>query len=98
MVFRSPVVYKPYNGREAVSQVLGAVAQVFEDFHYVDHFEREGGAALFFKARVGDREVDGLDLLAYDDEGLVKELTVMIRPLSGILALAEEMRKRLEGS
>jgi hypothetical protein len=98
VVFRSPVVYKPYNGREAVSQVLGAVAQVFEDFRYVDHFEREGGAALFFKARVGDREVDGLDLLAYDDEGLVKELTVMVRPLSGILALAEEMRKRLEDS
>jgi hypothetical protein len=79
-----------------VSQVLRAVAQVFEGFRYVDHFERERDAALVFKARVGDRELDGLDLLVYDDEGLVKELTVMVRPLSGILALAEEMRKRLE--
>jgi hypothetical protein len=81
-----------------VSQILRAVAQVFEDFRYVDHFEHDGGAALIFKARVGDRELDGLDLIAYDEEGLVKELTVMIRPLSGILALAEAMRAQLESA
>jgi len=95
VVFHSPVVFKPYQGREAVSQILRAVTQVFEDFRYVDQFEREDGAALFFKARVGDRELDGLDLLAYDDEGFVKELTVMVRPLSGITALAEAMQKQL---
>jgi hypothetical protein len=95
VVFRSPVVYKPYHGREAVSTILRAVTQVFEDFRYVDHFEREDGAALIFKARVGDRELDGLDLLVYDEDGLVKELTVMVRPLSGVLALAEAMQKRL---
>jgi hypothetical protein len=71
------------------------VTEVFEEFRYVDHFERDGGAALIFEAKVVDRELQGLDLLAYDDEGLVKELTVMIRPLSGLLALGEEMRKRL---
>jgi hypothetical protein len=81
-----------------VSEILSAVTRVFEDFRYVDHFERDGGAALIFKARVGDRELDGLDLIAYDEEGLVKELTVMIRPLSGILALAEAMRAQLESA
>jgi hypothetical protein len=81
-----------------VSEILSAVTRVFEDFRYVDHFERDGGAALIFKARVGDRELDGLDLIAYDEEGLVKELTVMVRPLSGILALAEAMRAQLESA
>ena len=95
VVFHSPVVYKPYQGREAVSQILKAVSEVFEDFHYVDQFEREDAEALIFKARVGDREIDGLDLLVYGDDGRVKKLTVMVRPLSGILALAEAMQKRL---
>jgi hypothetical protein len=81
-----------------VSEILSAVTRVFEDFRYVDHFEHDGGAALIFKARVGDRELDGLDLIAYDEEGLVKELTVMVRPLSGILALAEAMRAQLESA
>jgi hypothetical protein len=74
------------------------VSEVFEDFRYVEQFDRDRHAALVFKARVGDRELDGLDLLVFDDEGRVKELTVMVRPLSGILALAEEMRKRLEAA
>ena len=81
-----------------MSEILSAVTRVFEDFRYVDHFERDCGAALIFKARVGDRELDGLDLIAYDEEGLVKELTVMVRPLSGILALAEAMRAQLESA
>ena len=81
-----------------MSEILSAVTRVFEDFRYVDHLERDGGAALIFKARVGDRELDGLDLISYDEEGLVKELTVMVRPLSGILALAEAMRAQLESA
>ena len=44
---------------------------------------------------MGDRELDGLDLLSFADDGLVSELTVMVRPLSGALALAEAMQARL---
>jgi hypothetical protein len=51
--------------------------------------------ALIFKARVGEREIDGLDLLRLDDDGQVTELTVMVRPLSGITALAEAMAEEL---
>jgi hypothetical protein len=97
VVFRSPVVFKPYRGRDAVAPLLHAVAQVFEDFRYV----REIGApdandhALVFQARVGDRDVEGCDFVHTDDRGLVDELVVMVRPLSGALALAEAMRERL---
>src|SRR5678815_4080160 len=69
VVFRSPVVFKPYEGREAVAMLLGAVVQVFEDFRYTDQIETDDSAALVFSARVGDRELDGIDLLHFDSEG-----------------------------
>ena len=63
VVFRSPVVFKPYEGREAIAMLLGAVVQVFEDFRYTDQVETGDSAALAFSARVGDRELDGIDFL-----------------------------------
>jgi hypothetical protein len=96
VVFRSPVVFKPYEGREAVAPILAAVFTVFEDFRYVDQLEGESSATLLFKARVGERELDGLDYLCFGDDGLVSELTVMVRPMSAMMALAETMRARLE--
>lgn len=98
--FRSPAVFRPYQGREAVMTVLRAALTVFEDFHYV----REIGAsdarehALVFNARVGDREVEGCDFVRLDDEGRVDELVVMVRPMSGLIALATAMGAELGGA
>ncbi len=96
VVFRSPVVYKPYEGREATMGLLRLVAEVFEDFAYTDELRGEGTHALIFRARVGDREVQGIDHLVVDGDGLITELTVMVRPLSGLMALAEAMQRKLE--
>ena len=96
VVFRSPVVYRPYEGREVVSKVIEAAIHVFDDFEYVQRLEAEGGQALIFKASVGDRELDGLDLLRLDGDGLVSELTVMVRPMSGVQALAAAMGEQLK--
>jgi hypothetical protein len=96
VVFRSPVVFKPYEGREALLVILGAVMQVFEDFRYVDQLESGDTATLVFEARIGDREIQGIDILRYDDQDRVRELIVMVRPMSGMHALAERMRERLE--
>jgi hypothetical protein len=96
VVFRSPVVYKPYEGREAVAMLLGAVSQVFEDFRYTDQVETGDAAALAFSARVGDRELDGIDFLHFDSDGRVDGMTVYVRPMSGVNALAEAMQKKLE--
>ena len=97
VVFRSPVVFRAYEGKPVVSAILteGAM-KVFEDFRYVERFEDGDAAALIFKARVGDREVDGLDLLRFDGDGKVVELMVMVRPMSGLNALAEAMGRELE--
>ena len=94
--FRSPVVFKPYEGRDAVALLLGAVAQVFEEFWYTDQVETGDAAALAFSARVGDRELDGIDFLHFDSDGRVNRMAVYVRPMSGVNALAEAMQKKLE--
>lgn len=99
VVFRSPIVFKPYKGREEVAVLLQAVARVFGDFRYL----REIGApeghdhALVFEARVGSRQVEGCDFLHTNEDGLIDEFVVMVRPLSGALALAEAMQAQLAG-
>jgi hypothetical protein len=96
VVFRSPAVFRPYEGRETTMVVLEAVSNVFEDFRYLDRFEGDEAEVLHFNARVGDREFDGIDMLLFDGDGRVRELTVMIRPLSGLMALVEAMGRELE--
>jgi len=97
VVFRSPAVFKPYQGPEAVRRLLEAVMAVFEDFRYV----REIGAddardhALVFETRVGDKQIEGCDFIQLDDDGRIAEFTVMVRPMSGMLALAEAMKVQL---
>ena len=98
VVFRSPVVFKPYEGREALMVLLGAVSRVFEDFRYVDQVESGDAATLVFEARVGDRELQGVDILRFDAEGRVREMIVMVRPMSGMHALAEAMQRQLEAA
>jgi hypothetical protein len=96
VVFHSPITFKPFEGKEAVSTLLGVVASTFEDFRYTDELDGEGVKALIFEARVGDREVQGLDLLRFDRAGLIEDFTVMVRPLSAAMALAEAVGKGLQ--
>jgi SnoaL-like domain len=91
VVFNSPVVFKAYRGAENVAVILRAVFEVFEEFRYVDELEGEELHGLVFQANVGDREVTGIDLFRATSDGRIAELTVMVRPLSGVIALAEAM-------
>ena len=97
VVFRSPIVFQPYEGREAVGMILRAVSQVFEDFRYTREIGAEGASdhALVFEARVGDRDVEGCDFIHMDDCGAIDEFMVMVRPLTGAHALAEAMQQKL---
>ncbi len=96
VTFNSPVSFKPFRGREQVGFVLATVATVFQDFVYVDELEQENRSMLRFRARVGDRQVEGVDLIERNAEGLVTTLTVMVRPLSALMALGEAMRAKLK--
>jgi ketosteroid isomerase-like protein len=98
VVFRSPVVFKPYQGRDALRLILSAVVEIFEDFRYTDQIEDSDTAVLVFEARVGERDVDGVDILRFAEDGRARKLMVMVRPMSGMHALAEAMRARLEAA
>jgi hypothetical protein len=89
VVLHSPVTYRPYAGRETVMALLRLIAATFEDFRYTDELHDAGVHALVFRARVGERELEGVDLLRLGADGLVADLTAIIRPLSGLAALAE---------
>ena len=97
VVFRSPAVHRPYEGRDATAMILRAVSRVFEDFRYVRVVEVGDVAVLKFRARVEDRELEGIDELVFDDTGRIREFTVMIRPLSGLQAVVAHMQRLLEG-
>lgn len=94
IVFHSPVTFHPFVGRETVTRLLTEVAQVFEDFRYTDELATDGAHALIFRAHVGSREIEGIDLLRFDADGLIEDFTVMLRPLSALVPFAQAMGER----
>jgi hypothetical protein len=99
VVFHSPAVFHPYTGRDTVGALLGLVAATFEDFRYTDELRGDGAVeALVFRAAVGGRELEGLDLLRVGADGLIADFTVMIRPLSGLVALAQALGPKVEAA
>ena len=93
--FRSPAVYKPYRGKEQVEGILRLVATVFENFRYTNEWRDGATTILFFEANVGDRALQGVDILEENETGQIETFTVMIRPLSGLQAVAGTMAARL---
>lgn len=94
-VLHSPILFRGFEGRDVVVAVLSHVVEVWEDFRYVDEIAEDGRLVLRFRARVGDRELEGIDYLELDTDGQVRELTVFLRPLSAINAFNERMTERL---
>ncbi len=93
VVLHSPIAHRPYQGREIVATIIGAVAEVLQGFR----FEKEMGVpeaddrVLLFRATVSDLEIQGCDFVHTADDGLIDEITVMLRPLKAVAAFAERM-------
>ena len=98
IVMRSPIARRPYNGREAVVGVLSVVSTVFEDFAYEREIRSDSGDdhVLIFNARVGDLAIQGCDVLQYHQDGLIGQLTVMLRPLKAVLSFEARVRVAYE--
>ncbi|HEY7950643.1 MAG TPA: nuclear transport factor 2 family protein [Solirubrobacterales bacterium] len=91
----SPILFRGFEGREAVGHILTHVAATLEDLTYVDELREGSAVALRFKARVGDRELEGVDFLELDEDDRVAVLTVFMRPMSALTAFNEQMMQRL---
>lgn len=98
VVFTSPVAFKPYPGKAMTAAILRGVMRVFTDFRYVRGIVSADGRdhALVFEAMVGDKAVNGCDFLHLDDDGLIDDFAVMVRPLSGATALADAMAAQFD--
>lgn len=97
VVFRSPIAYKPYEGKQVVFFILTNVIQVFQDFTYHREFYSEDGenAVLEFSANVSGKSLKGIDMIRFNEHGQIIDFEVMIRPMSGLAALAEQMGARI---
>jgi hypothetical protein len=93
VVFTSPVVFKPYAGKPITAAILRGVLRIFEDFRYVREIAGSDGRdhALIFETIVSGKKITGCDFLHFDDDGLIDDFMVMVRPLSGATALSEAM-------
>lgn len=98
-LFRSPIAINPYRSADALVLAVTTVLTIFRDFVY----HRQAVAAdglnviLEFSAMVEDKEIKGIDLMRFDEDGKLLELEVLIRPLNGLQVLAAEMGQRLGG-
>ena len=97
IVFRSPFIWKPYQGRMAAFVILSTVIDVFQDFTY--HRELTVGDiwALEFSANLDALSLKGIDLIQFNEQNQIQEFEVFIRPANALNALGEEMGRRLGG-
>lgn len=98
VVFTSPVAFKPYVGKPITAAILRGVLRIFEDFRYVREIAGADGCdhALVFETVVSGKKINGCDFLHVDENGLIDDFMVMVRPLSGATVLSEAMSAQFE--
>jgi ketosteroid isomerase-like protein len=98
VVFTSPVAFRPYPGKMITAAILRAVLRVFGEVRYVRELASEDGRdhALVFETMVAGKALSGCDFLHTNDDGLIDQFTVMVRPLSAANALSEAMAVEFE--
>ncbi len=96
-VLHSPITFQPFEGKPAIRRLLGIILEVFQDFRYTDELDAADGMTkvLVFRTKVKSRDVEGIDLVRFDDAGMIRDLTVMVRPRSSMETLLAEVQPRL---
>ena len=100
VVFHSPVVHTPQRGRPITTMYLAAAVIVFgnDTFRYVREFRAAREAVLEFNVTIDGIEVDGVDMLRWNDDGRIVDFKVMVRPLKAINLIHQKMGALLQGS
>ncbi len=95
VLFRSPVLWKPKQGRAMAMLYLSSAVRVLEDFTYHRQFVGDNAVVLEFSAHVGALSVKGVDIIQFNVEGQITDFEVMVRPASGLQALGTAMAQQL---
>ena len=98
VIFYSPVVYSPQRGKDITLKYLAAASEVFNssNFQYIKEIKNQNFASLEFTLTIDDTEINGIDLISWDDAGLITEFKVFIRPLQGVNLIHKLMQQMLE--
>jgi hypothetical protein len=91
VVLYSPIIGRTFHGRDAVGALFAGVIDNIEELEYTDELEGAEMHALSFRARFGKREIEAVDLLRFDERGKISEFRVIIRPLTGVIAVANAL-------
>lgn len=99
-VFESPVVHTPQRGKPITLKYLASAGMVFGDtgFHYVGEWEGKNSLILEFNAQIDGITIDGIDMITWDDDGLITNFKVMVRPLKAVNMLHQKMGEMLQKS
>ncbi|MFL6061575.1 MAG: nuclear transport factor 2 family protein [Marmoricola sp.] len=95
-VFHSPAVHTPQEGRDVVCAYLGAAFVVLgPELTYSATWTRENDAVLRFHTVVDGKQVEGIDMITWDDDGIITDFTVMVRPFKALETVIAAMAKQL---
>lgn len=96
-VFHSPVVHTPQAGRAIVVAYLAAAGQTLgnDSFTYVREVVDGDNAVLEFTTQLDGIHVNGIDLITFDNDGMIKDFKVMVRPLKAVNKVWEMMAVQL---
>jgi hypothetical protein len=87
----APPYWTKLEGRELVQHLLGLIVHTIDGFTYHREWREGRELALEFRGRVGETELQGIDLISLDAEGRIRNLDVLMRPVNGIVALREQV-------
>ncbi|MGZ8734121.1 MAG: nuclear transport factor 2 family protein [Acidimicrobiia bacterium] len=112
VVFYSPIVFTPQEGKAITTLYLQAAGQTLPGddttstakgddapggaFRYTKTVMADDTAVLEFETTVEGKYVNGVDIIRCNDEGRIVEFRVMIRPLQAVNAVHQQMAATLE--
>ena len=83
----APPYWQRLEGADRVAHLLGLIVRTIDDFTYHRQWRNGGELALEFTGRVGDLDLQGIDLISVNDEGLLAKIDVPMRPMNAVQAL-----------
>jgi hypothetical protein len=92
----APPYWSKLEGRKLVAHLLGVILSTIEEFTYHRQWVAGRELALEFTGRVGTKHLQGIDLITLDESGRAAKLDVLMRPISGMVALREAVAPRMQ--
>ena len=91
-------MHSPQVGKAITKKYLAAAFRVLntDQFRYVGEWSGENSAVLEFETIIGDVQVNGVDMIWWNDAGKIVRFKVMVRPIKALQTLVPMMAQELQ--